>query len=62
MQPILYLSGLFLLATPTFGDGEKIVGGEEAAPHSIPWQVIEKAICLVTPHNEQSTGKFEEKF
>ena len=56
MQPILYLSGLFLLATPTLGDGEKIVGGEEAAPHSIPWQVIEKAICLVTPHNEQSTG------
>jgi len=40
MQPILYLSGLFLLATPILGDGEKIVGGEEAAPNSIPGRLV----------------------
>merc|ERR1719167_743701 len=36
---ILALLALACLAHSTLGNDEKIVGGEEAVPHSIPWQV-----------------------
>merc|ERR1712002_574927 len=36
---ILALLALAVLAHSTLGNDEKIVGGEEAVPHSIPWQV-----------------------
>merc|ERR1719245_2186212 len=36
---ILALLALAFLANSALGNYEKIVGGEEAVPHSIPWQV-----------------------
>ena len=46
---LLAIQALFLLGVSALAEDGKIVGGEEAAPHSIPWQVKIKLIlntCL----------------